>query len=957
MSRSKHRESSELGGRSRALCGARAPRCLQGVAALALLLSVGCKDGGGGGGDDDPDAGGLIGGPEAGTDNDAQTPGEDSGTPGNDAGGMDAGSDAGNDAGSDAGPGGDAGAGWTASTASIDFGLAPCGGAAPASQTVTFTNSSTVAISYTASLASTSAFSIAGATDGVLTGTIEAGATGMLTLDAAGIGTSASAGQAITTMLMVSTTNLPAPNNTIAIPVSVTPQGAHLALTPAGGPDWTLVQRGQDATPLSVTLLNTGNLPAEVTVTQPAAPEFGLRFGDALATTLSVPASAGGTAGSALLSATFSPTVAKPYTSSAGLSVTGPVCNGTTPSITSIPFEGAATGAGFTAVATAPLPSRVDCGATGSALPTAGITVGNYSGASMDVVVSMLNAGNSPFDLSDTMLTIESGMTATFTATLKASGVSTATPGTVLSDFVVLTPPVSSGLSQLSAALSTTVQGATLTFGAVSPFNGATGETAQTQSIAVINTGNLPVSPALSLAGTNADRFSFVTPETPLAPSVVEASGQSSVAVSFLPPVGDAETKTATLVLTPGQGDVICGMLPAPLPLSGTANTPGFELQTPLAGTVFFGDDGNVDCPPGNVAPPANFSAPSPVRSVTFKNTGVDPLEWTAVVDSGAFTLNALTGTVAAGQTGQIDITPDPITYPAVTTQNAYGGSLTITTNIVGDSAHVIPLVQSARGAILSLSPYTTTLGDVNVVGQSPITPFFALNNTGNLSASVTLTADVAGTTGSAEYAVFGTTASASAPALLTETIAVGSKDYSVSFDPADESIYDPMLDLVQSTLTASAVTSDPMCDAVLPLEVLLDARGTSDAVTYNIGANLDLPTQACNTQTNPPTSVVVSNFGVDPLDITGVSLDMGGTSWFSAYIGFTNNTMATVPPVMNGTPGSATITIAPKFISTVLGQPVNGTSVSGTLTISAEINATPLPDKVITISQPVSCP
>jgi hypothetical protein len=948
------------------------------IAGLLLALGAsGCKDSNGGRGPGDDEDGSVD---EDGGQPDGTTP--DTGTPdGGPDGSVDAAMDSAvdqdtstPDSGTDAGPDGMAPPVGISTVSKVEFGAVNCGGDAPQGKSFGLQNTGTTAITYSATLSSTSAFAIEGENDGSKSGTIAPGTSAELTINAAAVPVSATAGQPITASLTV-TTNLPAPNNSFVIPLSIVPQGAHLVLSPSGGADWLLVQVGQNATAQTLNLQNTGNLAAAVTVTQPSLSVFTLQNGDTAAADLSVPAAANGTPGAVALSATFNPSVIGPYSSSAALAVTGAICNGGTggASITSIPFEGAATGSGFTAVASAQLPNRANCGATGAQLPKAVYTVGNFTASALLVSASLNKAGSSPFELNTTALNIAPGTSASVEVTLKASEVPTsATPGDVLSDFVTFTPAASAGLNSITEPLSTTVQGAVLTMSTPAAFTGANNQDVATGSVTISNTGNYPATPTFAIMQTD-EVFSVTTALDPSAvpAGTIASPGQSALGLTFRPLVNDVATKTGMLQIATDADDVICGSLPPAVPLSGTPTTAGYNLVS--ANPIQIGTGGFVDCPAAGVGV---FTA-APAQTVTIANNGTVALGWTAAATgTPGFVLNPTSGSIPAGMTADITVTPNALPFPPVLTPNAYGGTLTITTDIPNDSPHDIPIVQTARGAVITVNQLlpiassppapsaSPTFGDVNITAIAPASqPIFEIANVGNLSTNASLTWTVSSSSGNApEFTIDGQSLLKGPPTMYPVALdpTLGVITMSGSFDPVlgvpDSQVFHGDDDLVFSTLTTAITAPGPVCDA-LPANFDLVGRGTNALfdVAGGIGSlafrSLASPHQCGANRAAEPKTLVVTNYGNLPLNLTGITLD--DSTWFSAYVGTSGTTSATVPAAVMGEPGTAIVVVAPKQVP-ASSDPTDST-LATTLHILTDL-AAPYDDTSIGLTEYISC-
>ena len=144
------------------------------------------------------------------------------------------------------------------SSLAIDFGLVNCGTGA-ATKTYSLTNPTASAITYSASLSSGAVFTI---TSGA-SASVAPGATGSITISVSGIPTTAVAGTPLTGTLTL-TTNVPGAT-TVNVPLTVTPQGGSIAVSPATAA-FGQAQLGYGAQPIPLALSNTGNAPVSFTL-------------------------------------------------------------------------------------------------------------------------------------------------------------------------------------------------------------------------------------------------------------------------------------------------------------------------------------------------------------------------------------------------------------------------------------------------------------------------------------------------------------------------------------------------------------------------------------------------------------------------------------------------------------------------------------------------------------------
>jgi hypothetical protein len=166
---------------------------------------------------------------------------------------------------------------------------------------------------------------------------------------------------------------------------------------------------------------------------------------------------------------------------------------------------------------------------------------------------------------------------------------------------------------------------------------------------------------------------------------------------------------TKTTVAIDAKG-VLCGDVPKlEVVASGSdgvfGNTPGVI------------DFGSVYC--GHAAKP---------KTLTLSNTGSAPYSFEAKLASGAsFQVSPSSGVVKAS----LALTLSPLAIPqySSTASDLYGDTLIITTNIPNDTPHIVPIHESARGAIFHFLAATDSFGKVQV--GSDVTRYESLVNDG----------------------------------------------------------------------------------------------------------------------------------------------------------------------------------------------------------------------------------
>ena len=305
----------------------------------------------------------------------------------------------------------------------IDFGLVGCG-AVPAAKTLTFTNTGTAPLTYSIALASGTYFALQGATSG----TVAPGAEASVSLAPPALPITSNAGSPITDTLNV-TTNIPG-FTSFSVPVSVTPQGGSLLVSPAP------VAFGQvlvgDAFDAPVTITNVGNAPVGITVGAPANGDFGFAYtgGDAgleggvsVAPDASLPGA----------TAAFKPTVGVLELTNAAITTTGAMCAS---AASQVAMNGTGT---FAAVTVAPgtLPfGTTTCGSPAAPFQT--VTITN----AYDYVVpytSALAVGTA-YTLTNASGNVPAGGHATITVTPKAIAAPASVAPGAFDDTLTVTP-------------------------------------------------------------------------------------------------------------------------------------------------------------------------------------------------------------------------------------------------------------------------------------------------------------------------------------------------------------------------------------------------------------------------------------------------------------------------------------------------------------------------------------
>lgn len=488
----------------------------------------------------------------------------------------------------------------------------------------------------------------------------------------------------------------------------------------------------------------------------------------------------------------------------------------------------------------------VNCGSTAS---TQTFTIDNPSASSVTWSATLGNGAGSAFVVSPASGTLSPGQSVQVTVTPNAVPANTSTSSNALGDVVT----VALNNSSATVTLSETAQGAilgfvptTLAFGSV-PLS----SNPPTSFFAVQNTGNASADVTLTLAGDPA----FTLPSGVTTQSIL-AGGGSTVdsSITYAPTAATTASGTVTMTLASDAGMVLCAPLPAALTLSGTG-TNGQVAVSPT--TLVFGTGGLVPC--GTNAQP---------QTITLQNTGSASFTWSGTLTHGSsfYTLTPASGSVAANTSATVTVTPKAIPATSATTAGGYDDTLTITTNVVGDSPHTISLQETAQGAIVTRS--TNSLGFGSVGEGSTVSDTITFANTGNVDATL----DFAnGTT----YFV--------QPASLTVGAGTFASE-SVSFSPTQITSY-------ADIGTVALDTQVPLCGA-LPGNLSLSGTGAAPSVTATpsslnfglvacgaTGSSLTVTITNNEAATTFNTQFVHSYFTVSP---TSGSLTAGGTAQLS---------------------------------------------------------------------------
>jgi hypothetical protein len=805
---------------------------------------------------------------EAGSDGSAEASGDGSSEAGDDGGGEagDATTDGSTEASSDAGDGGstDATLSPTAvfSTSLVDVGAANCGDTGGATATFSVQNTGTAPLTVNANIGG----SVFSAAPSPLT--VAAGTSGTITITAV-VPASATAGSAISGSMAI-TTNDPS-NASATVPLSVTPTGATLtwATTSVTSANFGVQPENQAATPITLTLQNTGNATAAVTLGTPSDTQF------SLATSGIGGGTTGSIAGGATLGLTagFTPNSTTLSNATSSIGVTGVVC-GTT--LTSLAFSGQ----GGVGVVTGWPTGTVDFGpsACGGAAPgTQTFTLNNAGGIAAHVATVTFSgyAGYTSSAIVGSVIPASGSLVVTLGA--PAIPFPSAVPGnyaaqvTYTTDIAGDTPHQVTLTEEASGAILAFDTSATPSFG---NFGTVPAGTTTNQGFAVVNSGNAVSSVTLS----SASPFSLA----PAGPFNVSGGASQSDSASFAPQTFGAFSSAVHLT-----GTNLCQPAPSDLPLTGTGQAGGISVSTQ---SLPF----SVNC--GATATPQQF---------IITNNGNTSMTWTAQLPNGTasdsiYAFAPTTQTVAAGLTSTVTVSPLAMAqYPTSTNPSTYAESVTITTDIPNDTAHTVALSETPLGDILSVSPTSLPFGSNPISTNTAAQSFVVVNdaNAGSPTANVTLSA-----TDSTDFPMSATSTTAAAGGQSTPV--------NVQFDaPATPGAYSSNIDLH---------TSDVLC-APLPTSPAVAATGTATQAGPSISPpSLDFQLVNCGT-TASPLQIQAGNTGTQSYTITALTLAKAASSYFTVTMSPTSGvvtpggqviitvTPAAIPPSHTPVPDSAT--------------------------------------------------
>jgi hypothetical protein len=762
----------------------------------------------------------------------------------------------------------------------IDFGLADCGGKAPAAQTFTVTNTGSSTVHYALSLSATSVFQIVG----TASGDVAAGMNATATIATTAVAASATAGEIDQATLTITTDDPKLPMAEVSL--KRTAQGATLTLSPATAAFGDIpVSATSQSTAL--TLTNTGNEAATVVIGGPTDPQFALAWTG----TAGAPVSLAPKASVPMLGATFSPTAMGAASATSALTVTGAVCG---MSVSSIPMTGNGT-KGVVAVTPGTLDfKKVSCGQTA---PPQTVTLTNSGTAALNFKAALVGGATSPFTVSPAAGPLAAGANVTITITPSAIPAVASVAANAFGDTLQITSDVV-GDANHDVTLTETAQGAVLALDTTSiPFGDVTLLQTKTSPFNVTNTGTLPATVSLQATGA---AFS-VTPATPTTLTVGGAAlaGKAAFAPTVLGSQG------GSIAISTGATDVVCSAPIGPITLNGNGANGTLSLST---GALNFQ---SVPC--------KTAAAP---QSFTLSNTGTASFAWSAALGKGAaspYQLSVSTGTLAPGAPATtVTVTPATIPFPSALTANLYGDTITITpTGVVGGAAQTIALSETAEGAVITVapSPFPAFANQQEAQASAPAT--LTITNTGTMP--VTLTPSIGGTNVSSF--------SLKTPGATALAINGGSYSPGPTITPQATGAL-----AAQVNLAVGA--NDVLCQP-LPAAVPLSGTGTNGSIALG-AASITIAAQPCGATSGLTQTLKLTNNGTASLTWTAAVL---GTTGFSVLPttgsiagGGAFTTITVTGPTFASTRGNVTaVTDTLRVTTTAFGDVAHNVTLSST--------------------------
>jgi hypothetical protein len=344
---------------------------------------------------------------------------------------------------------------------------------------------------------------------------------------------------------------------------------------------------------------------------------------------------------------------------------------------------------------------------------------------------AIINGGSNPITVT---ATFRNGGNSLFTfsgpATVPAGGQRNATvsmatipfPGSVTPDFyadvLTVTGSTAGGTVSRDIAVHVTGKGAIMRFSPTSLDYGTVPvNSTQTLPFKVVNDGNLAAE--INLTMSNGAGSASLFSRSPLGTVTTAASSTQPMTSSFAANDTIAQQGSLTMTATSNPANVFCAVMPSPLQLTGQGTSVTASV-TPAS--LSFG--------------PTNCGSQAAPQQVTVSNLAqTGTINFSATLTSGAsfYTVGPPSGAINGGQSVNVQVTPNPIPQTSPVAQDAFAGTLTITTTAPNDTPHVIQLHQTAQGVIL-VSTAGSAINFGGVAVNQTATSQFSMTNNGNVA-------------------------------------------------------------------------------------------------------------------------------------------------------------------------------------------------------------------------------
>jgi hypothetical protein len=593
------------------------------------------------------------------------------------------------------------------STSALDFKQVPCGQAA-AAQTFTIANTGTASFTWSASLGkgASSPYTVSPSS-----GTLAPGATPTtITVTPAKIPFPS----ALTANLYGDTLTITPSGISGGSPQTValteTAAGAVVTVSPSPLPAFPGTQEGQASAAATLTITNTGTLPVTITPTIGGTGQGSFLLATPGAKTLAI------NGGSYSPGPTFKPQATGTLNAQVSLAAgaNDVLCQ---PLPAAVAMTGTGTNGSITLGASSLAIAAQPCGATAGLTQSLKLT--NNGTASLTWNAAIL--GNTGFSVAPTTGQLAAGggnVTITVTGPTFATTRGNVTPVT---DTLRITTTAFGDVNH-DVSLSSTPSGAILSWGNALtslPFGGVQatpgGTKPKSLGFSVVNGGNLPATVSFGLTGNG--QFTFGPQNT-----AVAGGGTLNATATFDPTTSGAQSGTMTLGVA--GGTTLCGALPAGVSLSGTG-------QQGVLGGVPTGESFGLVC---------NASAASQTFQLT--NTGAIAYDFNAS-GTGGYAVSPASGTVSPGTPVTVTVTPPAEGFATYGTP--VNGTVSVTTDIPGDTTHSFSANGTVQGAVLSFvnimqMPEPTVSFGSTVQGTGTYTTHIKNSGSGSPTVNVSIT-------------------------------------------------------------------------------------------------------------------------------------------------------------------------------------------------------------------------